>query len=59
MDTMSAAPYYALLFAALTGVCAATLATDSRHPMPLGQAVGCGFVLIGLIAALFVWAALR
>jgi hypothetical protein len=56
---MSAAPYYALLFVALTAFCAATLATDSRHPMPLGQAVGCGFVLIGLIAALFVWAALR
>ena len=59
MDTMSAAPYYALLFVALTAFCAATLATDSRHPMPLGPAVGCSFVLIGLIAALLVWAAMR
>ena len=56
---MSAAPYYALLFVALTAFCAATLATDSRHPMPLGPAVGCSFVLIGLIAALLVWAAMR
>lgn len=59
MDAMKAAPYYALLFVALAAFCAATLATDSRHPMPLGQAVGCSFVLVVLIAALFVWAALR
>ncbi len=56
---MSAAPYYALLFVALTAFCAATLATDSRHPMQLGQAVGCGVVLVVLIAVLGMGSALR
>ena len=56
---MTAAPYYALLAAALVLFVAATGYTHPRHRVGCVEALSWGVVIVGAIAAVFVWAAMR
>ena len=56
---MTTAPYYALLAAALVLFVAATGYTHPRHRVGCVEALAWGVVIVGAIAAVVVWAAMR
>lgn len=51
--------YYALLAVALVAFIAATGYTHPRHRVGCVESIAWGVVIVGTMAAVFIWAALR